>query len=127
VDRLKLPLAGYWGTTGNDGIYGEAESWAEHAELVFAAFGLFIQQKVHQLLRHKKYDNKTREAVQHQLSLNVDGDFPWVALVYQNLKDVPRRNVIKKLNAFPPGLNALYDPTMQHITNSDDADADVFK
>jgi hypothetical protein len=93
-----------------------------NAESVFAAFGVFIQQKVHQLSRHKKYNNKTREAVQHHLSLNVDGNLLWIVLVYQNLKDVPRRNVIKKLYAFPPGLDALYDPMMQHIINSDDAD-----
>jgi hypothetical protein len=93
-----------------------------NAESVSAAVSVFIQQKVHQLARDKKYDNKTKEAVQHHLSSNADGTFLWVALVYENLKDVPKRNVIKKLNAFPPGLDPLYERMLQQISSSDDAD-----
>lgn len=93
-----------------------------NADSVSAAVSVFIQQKVHQLARDKNYDNKTKEAVQHHFSSNADGTFLWVALVYQNLSDVPKRNVIRKLNAFPPGLDLLYKQMMQQISNSDDAD-----
>jgi len=93
-----------------------------NAESVSAAVSVFIRRKVHQLARDKKYDNKTTEAVQHHLSSNADGTFLWVAIVYENLKDVPKRNVIKKLNAFPPGLDPLYNRMMQQISSSDDAD-----
>jgi len=94
-----------------------------NAESVSAAVGVFIQRKVHQLARDKKYDDRTKEAVQHHLSSNADSTFLWVALVYENLKDVPKRNVIKKLNAFPPGLDPLYERMIQQMSSSDDADA----
>ncbi|KAF2198480.1 HET-domain-containing protein, partial [Delitschia confertaspora ATCC 74209] len=93
-----------------------------NAESVSAAVGIFIQRKVLQLSQENKYDNKTREAVQHYLSSNADGTFLWVALVCQNLKDVRKRNVIKKLNTFPPGLDSLYQRMMQQLSSSDDAD-----
>jgi hypothetical protein len=92
-----------------------------NAESVSAAVSVFIQQKVLQLSQEKKYDNKTKEAVQYHLSLNAEGTFLWVALVCQNLKEVPKRNVIKKLNAFPPGLDSLYERMMQQISSSEDA------
>jgi len=93
-----------------------------NAESVSAAVDVFIQQKVLQLSQDKKYDSKTREAVQHHLSTNADGTFLWVALVYQNLKDVPKRNVRKMLSAFPPGLDSLYKRMMQQLRSSGDAD-----
>ncbi|KAF2200662.1 HET-domain-containing protein [Delitschia confertaspora ATCC 74209] len=91
-------------------------------ESVSAAVGMFIQWRVLQLSQDNKYDNKTREAVQHFLSSNADGTFLWVALVCQNLKDVRKRNVIKKLDTFPPGLDSLYQQMMQQLSSSDDAD-----
>lgn len=93
-----------------------------NAESVSAAVSVFIQQKVLQLSQEKKYDDQTRKAVQHHLSTNADGTFLWVALVCQNLKDVPKRNVMKRLGAFPPGLDSLYERMMQQISSSDDAD-----
>ncbi|KAF2681634.1 hypothetical protein K458DRAFT_391590 [Lentithecium fluviatile CBS 122367] len=93
-----------------------------NTESVSTAVSVFIQQKVHRLSQDKKYDNRTRETVQHHLFSNADGTFLWVALVYQNLKEVPRRNVLKKLNAFPPGRNSLYNQMMQQVSDSDDAD-----
>ena len=41
--------------------------------------------------------------------------------VCQSLDGVPRRNVIKKLDAFLPDLDSLYERMMQQISNSDDA------
>ncbi|KAF2259255.1 hypothetical protein CC78DRAFT_621216 [Lojkania enalia] len=43
------------------------------------------------------------------------------SLVCQNLSDIPRWKVLAKLEAFPPGLDALYTRMMQHISSSDDA------
>ncbi|KAF3037157.1 hypothetical protein E8E11_006197 [Didymella keratinophila] len=40
----------------------------------------------------------------------------------QDLEKTARRNVLKKLNSFPPGLDALYDRMMQQINTSDDAE-----
>jgi folylpolyglutamate synthase/dihydropteroate synthase len=59
--------------------------------------------------------------VQEHLASNANDTFLWVALVCQNLEGIPRRNVLKRLNAFPPGLSSLYERMMQYINESDDA------
>jgi hypothetical protein len=91
-----------------------------NAESVSAAVGVFIQYKVSQLAQHKKYDRRTQDAVFEYLTSNADDTFLWVALVCQDLEATARRNVLKKLGSFPPGLNALYERMMQQISVSDD-------
>jgi hypothetical protein len=93
-----------------------------NAESVSAAVGIFIQHKVSQLAQQKKYDKQTQDAVFERLTLNADNTFLWVALVCQDLEKTAKRNVLKKLNSFPPGLNALYERMMQQIDASDDAE-----
>jgi hypothetical protein len=83
---------------------------------------VFIQHKVSQLAWQKKYDKQTHDAVLERLTANADGTFLWVALVCQDLQATARRNVLKKLDTFPPGLNALYERMMQQINVSDDAE-----
>ncbi|RYP75606.1 hypothetical protein DL771_002306 [Monosporascus sp. 5C6A] len=93
-----------------------------NAESVFTAVSIFIQYKVLRLAQQKEYNNSTRDTVLRYLSLNADDTFLWVALVCQNLVQIPRWKVLAQLEAFPPGLDALYDRMMQHISSSDDAD-----
>lgn len=93
-----------------------------NAESVSTAVNVFIQQRVLQLAREKKYDSKTKELVQQHLSLNADGTFLWVALVCQDLRKIPKWEVLAKLGAFPPGLDSLYKRMLDQICNSDDAD-----
>jgi hypothetical protein len=75
-----------------------------NAESVSAAVSVFMQHKVSHLAQHK---NDT---------------FLWVALVCQDLEKAAKRNVLKKLNSFPPGLDALYERMMQQIGASADAE-----
>ncbi|PSN59127.1 HET-domain-containing protein [Corynespora cassiicola Philippines] len=93
-----------------------------NAESVSGSVEVFIQYKVRQIAEGKKYDDKTRDAVLKHLFSNAHDTFLWVALVCQNLESLPKRNVIKKLNAFPPGLDGLYERMMQQIYTSDDAE-----
>ena len=93
-----------------------------NAKYVSTAVSIFIQHKVLQLAQRKKYNNLTRNAVLRHLSLNADNTFLWVALVCQNLEQIPRWNVLARLNAFPPGLDSFYERMMQQIYNSDIAD-----
>jgi hypothetical protein len=93
-----------------------------NAESVSTAVSIFIKQKVSQLAQSKKYDTKTRGAVLEHLASNANDTFLWVALVCQNLERIPRWNVLKKLNAFPPGLDSLYGRMMLQISSSDDGD-----
>lgn len=93
-----------------------------NAESISTAVSIYIQHKTLQLAKLKKYDDRTRVAVQQHLASNANDTFLWVALVYQNLEKIPRWKTLAKLNAFPPGLDALYQQMMEQICNSDNAD-----
>jgi hypothetical protein len=93
-----------------------------NAASVSAAVSVFIEQKVSQLAQQKKYDKQVRDAVFARLTSNANDTFLWVALVCQDLRATARRNVLKKLDSFPPGLDALYQRMMQQISQSDDAE-----
>ncbi|KAI8272314.1 Vegetative incompatibility protein, partial [Colletotrichum sp. SAR11_57] len=57
-------------------------------ESVSSAVRTYIQHKVDGLASLKKYDNETRKIVQKHFIDNSDDTFLWVALVYEELKDV---------------------------------------
>jgi hypothetical protein len=93
-----------------------------NAESVSAAVSVFIQHKVSQLAQEKKYEKRTQDAVFEHLTTNANDTFLWVALVCQDLEKTAKWNVLKKLNSFPLGLDALYERMMQQIGASDDAE-----
>jgi NACHT domain/Heterokaryon incompatibility protein (HET) len=93
-----------------------------NAESVSTAVSIYIQHKVLQLAQRKKYVDKTRDAVLDHLFSNANNTFLWVALVCQNLEDIPRWKTLAALNAFPPGLDSLYERMVKQICNSDNAD-----
>ncbi|KAJ9481382.1 hypothetical protein VN97_g12098 [Penicillium thymicola] len=90
---------------------------------VSEAVSKFIQHKVHYLTKVKKYSDETRDTVCRHLSSNSQGTFLWVALVCQELDRIPRRHALKRLEAFPPGLNALYGRMIDQVHNSEDAES----
>ncbi|PSN58756.1 hypothetical protein BS50DRAFT_682633 [Corynespora cassiicola Philippines] len=104
---------------------GEQLSLELNKKSISAAVETFIKQKVFELSKDNAYDDETRDALQQYLLSNAGGTFLWVALVYENLKTVPKRHVIKVLETFPSGLNPLYKRMMQKI--SDTLDADICK
>ena len=89
---------------------------------VSAAVRTYINYKIRQLADEKDYDDRTRDAVRQHLVSNADDTFLWVALVCENLKDVPRWKTLAKLKEFPPGLDLLYQRILNQICESDDAD-----
>jgi hypothetical protein len=93
-----------------------------NAESVSMAVRVFIDQRVSELAQQKKYDEPTKRAVLEHLALNANNTFLWVALVCQDLQATAKRNVLRKLKLFPPGLNALYEQMMQQISKTDDAE-----
>lgn len=90
-----------------------------NAKSVSTAVELYIQHKVHQLEKLKRYDLGTRDGVQQQLVKNADGTFLWVALVCQYLEKM-QRDPLTKLQKLPPGLNPLYKRMMKEILESED-------
>ncbi|CAG7971058.1 unnamed protein product [Penicillium salamii] len=90
---------------------------------VSEAVSKFIQHKVHYLAKVKKYSDETRYTIRRHLLSNSQGTFLWVALVCQDLDRISRRHAVRKLEAFPPGLNALYDRMIDQVCNSEDAES----
>ncbi|KAF2033468.1 WD40 repeat-like protein [Setomelanomma holmii] len=93
-----------------------------NADSVSAAVRSYIQHKVSRLAQDKKYTDQTKDVVLRYLYTNANDTFLWAALVCQNLNQMSRFNIVKKLEAFPPGLDSLYDRMIQRINNSDDAE-----
>ncbi|KAJ5101029.1 hypothetical protein N7456_007081 [Penicillium angulare] len=89
---------------------------------VSEAVDAFIQHKVDDLATRKKYDKSITTTVKRHLLANSQGTFLWVALVWKNLDQMPKRHVMKKLDMFPPGLDALYCRMMGQVRDSEDAD-----
>ncbi|KAL2887302.1 Vegetative incompatibility protein HET-E-1 [Ceratocystis lukuohia] len=89
---------------------------------VSAAVDSYIKFKVDQLARDRKYDDDTKIAVLQHLQSNAHGTFLWVALVCQELssEETRKRHTLAKLKSFPPGLNALYELMLEHISKSQD-------
>jgi hypothetical protein len=98
-----------------------------NAESISAAVGKYIQHKVDELATLRRYDNKTRDAVQDHLSSNANDTFLWVALVCQGLAKISRWNVLTTLKAFPPGLDCLYEQMMDRIGELQSDDAELCK
>ncbi len=91
-------------------------------ESISAAVSIYIEQKAQQLADEKNYDARTRKAVLQHLVSYANNTFLWVALVCENLKNVPRWKTLAKLNEFPPGLDSLYQRIVSQIHKSGDAD-----
>ncbi|PQE03465.1 Vegetative incompatibility HET-E-1 protein [Rutstroemia sp. NJR-2017a BBW] len=89
---------------------------------VSAAVAAFIQFKVKWLATRNKYRNDTQEAIQQHLTLNANGTFLWVALVCQELSNIPGWKARQKLISFPPGLNTLYKRMLDQIMDSEDSE-----
>lgn len=90
---------------------------------ISAAVETYIQHKVSELTKRKRYPDATRDAVQNYLLANANNTFLWVALVCQELDGVSSWNVKQKLAAttYPAGLDALYKMMMGQIQESQDA------
>ena len=89
------------------------------------AVDAYIDHKVLELARLKKYDAKLQADVQSYLQKNSDGTFLWVALVCKQLADKKtlRRKTLSVLKSFPPGLRPFYQRMMEEIhaqTDSED-------
>ncbi|WPJ67032.1 hypothetical protein SMAC4_14111 [Sordaria macrospora] len=95
-----------------------------NAESVNTAVSAYIRHKVLHLSRRKRYNSTMQMKVHDYLSSNANGTFLWVALVCQGLGDpsVRKWETLKKLRAFPPGLDSLYARMMEHIIQSNHAD-----
>ncbi|KAF2022778.1 NACHT-domain-containing protein [Setomelanomma holmii] len=92
-----------------------------NAESVAAAVKIFVKQKMHELAQEKRYTPEVEDKVLQYLTSNANDTFLWVALVCQDLKAIPKWDVLEKLAQFPPGLESLYMRMLQQIRKSSSA------
>lgn len=95
-----------------------------NSDAVSSAVGIYINHKVDELARSKKYSPEQKELVRQHLISNANNTFLWVALICQALGNPRLRkwNTEKTLTAFPPGLDALYDRMARQVFASEDAE-----
>ncbi|KAH8878676.1 hypothetical protein GQ53DRAFT_706897, partial [Thozetella sp. PMI_491] len=96
----------------------------DNAEQVSQVVNAYIDEKVSQF-KPLKNDATLRSHVRNVLRQKADGTFLWVALVCQSLEKVRRQRVLSVLQAFPPGLDPLYERMMGEIRQLDADDVDL--
>ncbi|KAJ5979902.1 hypothetical protein N7481_007200 [Penicillium waksmanii] len=89
---------------------------------VSEAVNKFILHKISHLTMTKNYKVETRDTICCRLLSKSQGTFLWVALVCQELARTSPWNALKKLEAFPAGLDALYRRMVNQIYHSEDAE-----
>ena len=90
-----------------------------NAKQVTRAVSAFVDLKVHELAKRKLYDAALKGKVKLILLERLEVIFLWVALVCQNLENIPRWYTLEKLNIFLSGLDFLYQRMMEQICNLD--------
>lgn len=85
-----------------------------NAANISRAIDIYIDYKVSQLvsLRHNE---ALQEQVRDQMRRKSDGTFLWVALVFEELRGVFRKNLSRVLEGIPKGLTPLYDRMVKQI------------
>ena len=116
-------FAGHLG--GDHRLHTSLEMNSEH---VSRAVNKFIEVKVMDLAKQKKYDKELQNFVTSYLRANADGTFLWVALVCKALGEptVKTRKSQDILKRFPQGLPELYEQMMERIQEQNDKEDAAF-
>ena len=82
---------------------------------VSKAVDTFIDTKVTELARQKRYNSELQIFIKDYLLRKAEGTFLWVALVCKELKKVMRARTQLTLQEFPAGLQPLYEQMMKRV------------
>jgi DNA polymerase III delta prime subunit len=85
---------------------------------------LFIEQKVNELTKKKKYTDKVKLEVCRILQDKAEGTFLWIGLACDELKDILSCRVIRTLQNIPKGLNSLYNMLLETALKPDETSGD---
>lgn len=88
-----------------------------------SAIKTFINHKVDELCRTRKYDDIPRGPLASGLEARAGNTFLWVALVCQQLEDVPSEEILTAAVRFPSGLDSFYARMIQEIHDRDEVTA----
>jgi hypothetical protein len=87
---------------------------------VTRAVDAFIDRKVEELTKRKKYSSELAQSVRDVLAQKAEGTFLWVALVCKVLQNIAARKTKSVLEKFPPGLEPFYDRMLLQLHTQDD-------
>ena len=90
---------------------------------VNADLSKFIQVKVNDLSRKKRYSDELKNKVQSALITKAEGTFLWASLVLADLESCYKHQVEKKLRTLPSDLNGVYDRILKQIEIGCEEDA----
>lgn len=97
-----------------------------NSSLVSKAVGTFIDKKVAELARQKRYDSKLQLDIKSFLRDKAEGTFLWVAIICKELRNVIRARTWITLQEFPVGLESLYEQMMRRV-ESEEKDTELCK
>ncbi|KAH6717349.1 hypothetical protein BKA61DRAFT_478141 [Leptodontidium sp. MPI-SDFR-AT-0119] len=89
---------------------------------ISAAVSTYIEHRLGELAKRKKYNAELEYSIHKYLSLNAGATFLWVALVLEELDRIDRRNALTRVKMFPPELGPLYEQMMAQVSKSNNAD-----
>ncbi|RDW57291.1 hypothetical protein BP5796_12741 [Coleophoma crateriformis] len=85
-----------------------------NADLVSHAIGFYIDDKVNQLVSIK-HDQAIRDEVRNTMRHKADGTFLWVSLVFTELQQAQKYDILEILEEVPKELTPLYNRMISHI------------
>lgn len=88
-------------------------------DLVSTAIKQYIEHKVLELAQSNQYDNILQDEVERQLYQNSSGNFLWVSLVCEELRNTDSGNSLRVIDGFPSDLQLLYNRMMERIQQMD--------
>ncbi|KAF4775434.1 NACHT and WD domain protein [Colletotrichum scovillei] len=111
---------------GEDDTNGSTITLELHDDLISKAVHSYINREVQQLASRKRFNEITCSEIRLYLRKQSQDTFLWVSLVCQALLDgsVKKRNVMKVLETFPPGLDAFYERMISSLPSLDE---DLYK
>ncbi|KAF3917569.1 hypothetical protein AA313_de0203174 [Arthrobotrys entomopaga] len=87
----------------------------------------FIEHKIRDLAKKKRYNPRTEKEVKQTLKEKAGSTFLWVALVCKSLYSVSPWKTIAALEEFPSGLQQLYERMLQLIEDREESDGELCK
>jgi NACHT domain len=89
-----------------------------NAEHIACAVDLYIDHKISQLVTLRD-DKALQERVRDQMRQKSNGTFLWVALVFEELRRILRKDLFRVLDGIPKGLTPLYDRMITQVQKGD--------
>jgi len=111
---------------GRDGVWKRI-SLELNSNHISRGVDVYIDSKVDQLARSKRYSQPLKTEVNSQLREKAEGTFLWVHLACERLEKVSLLGTKRELECMPRGLNTLYKRMINQVMDQDKFEAEMCK